>query len=167
MKGGATYQDIKSNTVIKDPHTVSGMRWDDTDISGMQSVFDPLYRSVGSSVIQTENLKKFMFMGKNRGIAVMLGKHDIAIYIMKKIGFFHIGIPSFGLKLRYIKPVFIDLFTVQCQAIIMKSLRMLLLLQIKCLIKSLIFIVGINIFLKFFSGKLHNCPLSMWLFHNS
>ena len=79
-------QNIKSNTVIKDPHTVSGMRWDDTDISGMQSVFDPLYRSVGSSVIQTEDLKKFMFMGKNRGIAVMLGKHDIAIYIMSKSG---------------------------------------------------------------------------------
>ena len=51
-------------------------------------------------------------MGKNRGIAVMLGKHDIAINIMKKIGFFHIGIPGFGLKLRYIKPVFINLFTV-------------------------------------------------------
>ena len=65
---------------------MSGMRWDDTDISGMQSVFDPLYRSVGSSVIQTEDLKKFMFMGKNRGIAVMLGKHDIAIYIMSKSG---------------------------------------------------------------------------------
>ena len=62
------------------------MRWDDTDISGMQSVFDPLYRSVGSSVIQTENLKKFMFMGKNRGIAVMLGKHDIAIYISGEEG---------------------------------------------------------------------------------
>ena len=91
MKGGATYQDIKSNTVIKDPHTVSGMRWDDTDISGMQSVFDPLYRSVGSSVIQTENLKKFMFMGKNRGIAVMLGKHDIAIYIMSKSGMDYSG----------------------------------------------------------------------------
>ena len=60
-------QNIKSNTVIKDPHTVSGIRWDDTDISGMQSVFDPLYRSVGSSVIQTEDLKKFMFMGKNSG----------------------------------------------------------------------------------------------------
>ena len=84
-------QNIKSNTVIKDPHTVSGMRWDDTDISGMQSVFDPLYRSVGSSVIQTENLKKFMFMGKNRGIAVMLGKHDIAIYIMSKSGMDYSG----------------------------------------------------------------------------
>lgn len=91
----------------------------------------------------------------------MLGKHDIAIYIMKKIGFFHIGIPGFGLKLRYIKPVFINLFTVQCQAIFMKSLRMFLLLQIKCLIKNLIVVVGINISLKFFSGKLHNCPLSM------
>lgn len=57
-------QNIKSNTVIKDPHTVSGMRWDDTDISGMQSVFDPLYRSVGSSVIQTENLKNSCSWGK-------------------------------------------------------------------------------------------------------
>ena len=66
-------QNIKSNTVIKDPHTVSGMRWDDTDISGMQSVFDPLYRSVGSSVINTENLKKLVLMGKNRRITVMLG----------------------------------------------------------------------------------------------
>ena len=64
LKGGATYQNIKSNTVIKDPYTVSGMRWDDTDISGMQSVFDPLYRSVGSSVIQTENLKNSCSWGK-------------------------------------------------------------------------------------------------------
>ena len=62
-----------------------------------------------------------MFMGKNRGIAVMLGKYDIAIYIMKKIGFFHIGIPGFSLKLRYIKPVFINLFTVQSGNIHEKS----------------------------------------------
>ena len=60
-------QNIKSNTVIKDPHTVSGMRWDDTDISGMQSVFDPLYRSVGSSVIQTEDLKKIHVHGEKQG----------------------------------------------------------------------------------------------------
>ena len=79
-------QNIKSNTVIKDPHTVSGMRWDDTDISGMQSVFDPLYRSVGSSVIQTENLKKFNVHGEKQGVvAVMLGKHDIAILYHEQV----------------------------------------------------------------------------------
>ena len=117
-------------------------------------MFDPLNGSVGSSVINTENLKKLVLMGKNRRITVMLGKYDIAIHVMKKIGFFHIGIPGLCLKFRDKKPVFIDQFTVQCKTIFMKGFRMFFLLKVKCFIKNLIFIVGINVFLKFFLAQL-------------
>lgn len=75
-------------------------------------------------------------MGKNRGIAVMLGKHDIAVYIMKKDRFLSYRDTMLRSEAPVHKAGVHKSFTVQCQAIFMKSLRMFLLLQIKCFIKK-------------------------------
>lgn len=166
MKGGATYQNIKSNTVIKDPYTVSGMRWDDTDISGMQSVFDPCI-AVWAVPSYRQRISKIHVHGEKQGYSGNAWKVRYCHLYHEKDRFLSYRDTRLQSEAPVHKAGVHKSFTVQCQAIFMKSLRMFLLLQIKCLIKSLIVVVGINIFLKFFSGKLHNCPLSMWLFHNS
>lgn len=50
---------------------MSGVRRDDADITSMQGMGNSLNGGMDSAVIDTKNLKKFMLMNINRGIAVI------------------------------------------------------------------------------------------------
>ena len=134
------------------------MWWDDADITSMQSMGNSLDRCLSGAVIDTENLKKFMLMNKQRCITVVFCKHDISGQITKKIFFFHIRIPGFRAQFRYKKMMVRDQVTVQPKTIVMKSRRVIFFFKIHVFIKNFILVIMVKIISKFVSGKLHNFP---------
>lgn len=83
LKSKGSHQDIDGNAVIKNTHAVSGVRRDNAHIPLVQSVGDSLDGGLHSTIINAHNFKKFMFMGKCRGVAVVLGEHNIPCKILE------------------------------------------------------------------------------------
>lgn len=90
-----------------------GVRRNNTDISRMQSMGNPLNLRVRSSIINTKDLKELMLVYIDRRITVMLAQHNISIKIPEQVAFFQVWKPGLLAKGRHIQPVTGDQFPVQ------------------------------------------------------
>ena len=152
LESGTSNQNIEGNTVIENTHTMFGVRWNNTNVPGVQCMGNSLYGGVCGSIINTQNLKKFMLMNINGRITVMLTEHNISIEVLEYITFFNIRKPCLIKKNRNIKIVTGNQFFIQSLAIFPKSLRMILLCKIQIPVKNLIWFVSMYVILKFASG---------------
>ena len=118
-----------------------GIRWDNANITRMQSMMDSLDLVAHSAIINAEDLKKIMLVGKLRSIAVMLADNDILWNVCEHIVLTKIRKPWFLTKLRDIQPLVTDVIRVQAVKIFLEGFRVFFFLKINISVKNLIFCV--------------------------
>ena len=113
-----------------------GIRWDNANITRMQSMMDSLDLVAHSAIINAEDLKKIMLVGKLRSIAVMLADNDILWNVCEHIVLTKIRKPWVLTKLRDIQPLVTDVIRVQAVKIFLEGFRVFFFLKINISVKN-------------------------------
>ena len=141
LEGGDSYDNVERKAVVKNSQAVLCVGRNDADISGLQGVMYALDLVGCSSLVNTENLKKIMLVGKLRSVAVMLADDNIFRNIFEHIVLTHVWEPWFLTKLWNEQTPGADVVLIQILEILRKSFGMFFFQEIYFFIKK--FILGV------------------------